>query len=41
MEKWKIGVHADDMTYACGAQQAHIWYTGNWQDEEMAATAAQ
>ena len=23
MEKWKIGVHADDMTYACEAQQAH------------------
>ena len=26
-EKGKNGVHADDMTYACGAQQAHIWYT--------------
>ena len=28
LRKMENGVHADDMTYACGAQQAHIWYTG-------------
>ena len=38
MEKGKIGVHADDMTYACGAQQAHIWYIG---EMAMTTTTAQ
>ena len=29
MEKWKIGVNADDMSYACEVQQTHSESNGS------------
>ena len=35
------GARADDMTYACGSQQAHIWYIGKlarWRNGSNSST---